>query len=253
MSISEHRLLIVLLGAGLVLSSGCVEHAYHPQNRPGDYDPVPDPVSRSTPPEAGAIWRGDTASGSFLFFDRKARGVGDLITVLVVEDFSATGSASTSLGKGSSITATANSDIGLTDAYQKATQWFFRLLGADPGATLPAGTDVNALTASYQNDFDGDGTTSRAGSFQGVVTCRVLRVLPRGVFHIQGRRSIIVNHEEQVLTVEGLVRREDIGINNTVLSSNLGEARLAFDGRGVIDDKQRPSLVARVMDWLYPF
>ena len=253
MSICRRLMGILVIGTGLLAVTGCVEHALLPENRPGSYDALPESYADLPKPDDGAVWRGDTASGSFLFFDRKARGVGDLITVLVLEDFSATGSANTRLGKGSSIDAGLSSDIGITDLYQKAAHWFFGLLDADPGNTIPAGSEVNALSSTYQNDFDGDGRTTREGSFQGIVTCRVLQVLPRGVFHVRGRRSIIVNHEEQVLTVEGLVRREDIGINNTVLSSNLGEARLAFDGRGVIDDKQRPSLVARMMDWLYPF
>ena len=243
-------LAVLALCAGL-LATGCVENALFEKNRPGDYDAVPqDPPPE---PEPGAIWRGDTASGSFLFFDRKARGPGDLLTVLIVEDFSAMGAAGTTLGRSSQITAAASSDIGFTDLLQGAAHWFFGLFGADPGADLPAGTNVNALTSNLQNDFDGDGRTTREGSFTGVVTCRIVKVLPRGVFHVLGRRSIIVNHEEQVLTVEGLVRREDIGINNTVLSSNLAEARLAFDGRGVIDDKQRPGFVARMFDWLSPF
>ena len=249
----KHRLAFPLLILAALSSAGCIENAIFEENRPGDYSPIPQVASEPPPAEAGAVWRGDTASGSFLFFDRKARGIGDLITVLIVEDFSATGSAATSLGKGSSIEAGVSSDIGLTNLYQKAADFFFGLVGSESGIDAAAGTEINALSATYQNDFNGDGTTSRKGTFQGIVTCRVLNVLPRGVFHVRGRRSIIVNHEEQVLTVEGLVRREDIGINNTVLSSNLGEARLAFDGRGVIDDKQRPSLVARMMDWLYPF
>jgi len=248
------RIVGALLFAAFFLSTaGCVEHALIAENRPGDYEPLPDADALAPPPADGAIWRGNTAAGSFLFFDRKARGVGDLITVLIVEDFSAQGSAATRLGRTGSIEASLNSDIGITDLVQKAAHFFFGLFGADPGTTLPAGTNLNVLGTSSKNDFNGDGTTTREGSFYGVVTCQVLRVLPRGVFHVRGRRSIIVNHEEQVLTVEGLVRREDIAINNTVLSSNLGEAKLAFDGRGVIDDKQRPSLVARMMDWIYPF
>jgi flagellar L-ring protein precursor FlgH len=235
----------------LLLSGGCVEHALIDDNRPGDYTAMPEPELEA--PEPGSIWRGNTASGSFLFFDRKARGVGDLITVLIVEDFRASGSAETKLGRSSSIDASLSSDIGITDVFQRAAHWFFGLFGDDPGPILPAGADVNALRAQVGNDFDGDGETTREGSFQGIVTCRVLQALPRGVFHIRGRRSIIVNHEEQVLTVEGLVRREDIGINNTVLSSALAEAKLAFDGLGVIDDKQRPSVVARMMDWFFPF
>ena len=102
---------------------------------------------------------------------------------------------------------------------------------------------------------DGDPITAytRAGNFTSIVACRVVEVLPGGIFHIYGRREMIVNHELQLLTVEGLVRREDIGINNTVLSSALADARLTYDGIGVIDDKQRPPLLARWMDWLFPF
>ena len=251
---SPDRPLRLLASAMLLLAAlsfGCVEHALFASNRPGDYEA--DPLPEQPEPEPGAIYRGDTASGSFLFFDRKARGTGDLLTVLIVEDFAARGSAGTSLGSSRTISAGLNSQLGFTDLLQGAAHWFFGLFGADPGPDLPAGTDLNVLQSNTGNDFEGDGLTTRQGSFTGVVTCRVVKVLPRGVFHILGRRSIIVNHEEQVLTVEGLVRREDIGINNTVLSSSIAEAKLAFDGQGVIDDKQRPSIIARMFDWLYPF
>ena len=76
---------------------------------------------------------------------------------------------------------------------------------------------------------------------------------PLMVSGVRGRRTIVVNHELQLLTVEGLVRRDDIGIDNTVASTALAEARLTLDGVGVIDDKQRPPLFARFLDWFYPF
>ena len=81
----------------------------------------------------------------------------------------------------------------------------------------------------------------------------MLGVLPGGVFHIKGRRSLLVNREEQLLTLEALVRQDDIGIDNTVDSSVLAEARMRLDGIGVIDDKQGPGWMARVLDWVYPF
>ena len=95
--------------------------------------------------------------------------------------------------------------------------------------------------------------TSRETRFRGTVTCQIIDVLPGGIFHVYGRREILVNHEIQLVTIEGLVRRHDIGLNNRVPSSQLANAKLTFDGIGVIDDKQRPSLLARAMDWLYPF
>jgi flagellar L-ring protein precursor FlgH len=63
----------------------------------------------------------------------------------------------------------------------------------------------------------------------------------------------LVNHELQLVTVEGLVRRQDIAIDNTVSSTQLADVRFTFDGVGVIDDKQRPPLVGRMLDWVLPF
>ena len=85
------------------------------------------------------------------------------------------------------------------------------------------------------------------------MTCQIVAVRPSGIFEIYGRREILVNHELQVVTVQGLVRRQDIGLNNSIPSSQIADAKLTFDGIGVLDDKQRPSIFARVMDWIYPF
>jgi flagellar L-ring protein precursor FlgH len=219
---------------------------------PPDYEPISaePPVERSE----GAIWSGESAGGSFLFFDRKARGLGDLVTVLVLEDFSAQGTASTSLDKSSSLSADLSSDLGFTEALRQGTEWFFELIGVDePGQDVPAGATLNAIDSSQTSSFEGDGETTRGGRLRAVVTCRVVDVLPNGVFHLRGSRRIVVNHELQLLTVEGLARREDISIQNAVPSTSLAEAQLTFDGIGVLDDKQRPPLLARVMDWIYPF
>ena len=213
--------------------------------------PAPPPPAA---PTDGAIWRGDTASGSFLFFDRKARGVGDLVTVLVSESASAVGSAKTSLDKESTFGATLTSDIGFTDMLQDAAAAILSAISVDSTTTkADSGQSVGVVESEQSSGFEGEGETRRAGTFTSIVTCRVVDVLPGGLFRIYGRRELVVNHELQLITIEGLVRREDISIHNTVPSSVLADARLTYDGIGVIDDKQRPSLLARLMDWIYPF
>jgi flagellar L-ring protein precursor FlgH len=242
-------LLAAMLAAG---SLSCVEHALVETLRPSSFE-IP-PPEEPAPPTDGAIWRGNTASGSFLFFDRKARGVGDLVTVLVAEAAEANQSANTSLAKESSLGAKLSSAIGFTDLLQDAAEAFFDLLGVGlTGTKTPAGQSVDVVEANQSSGFEGDGATTREGDFTSIVTCRVVDVQPGGIFHIFGRRELIVNHELQLITVEGLVRREDISIHNTVPSTVLADARLTYDGLGVIDDKQRPSLLARVIDWVYPF
>lgn len=251
---SERRsrwLVLAILIAGL-FTQGCIETSLRESLLPRRY-PVP-PEGPKTYPTEGAIWSGGTSGGSFLYFDRKARGVGDLVTVLVAENPSASGSATTSLDHTNSYSATLNSDIGFNQLLAKGAKELFGLLGVNgAGGAGTAGTEISVIEANGGSQYDGNGTTTRQGQFQATVTCRVVDVLPGDIFHIFGQRQIVINHDLQWITVEGLVRREDISIDNTVLSASLADAKLTFDGMGVIDDKLRPSTVSRLMHWLYPF
>ena len=243
-------LLLVLLAS---LATGCVEVALREARVPADYAPLllPPPPE----PTPGAIWRGERNSGSFLFYDRKAPGVGDLVTVEVVESFSAEGMASTSVDKTSTVGASISSDVGFGQAISQGIRWLLEKVGVDdPVGVEPGPTDtVNVIESTSDSSFEGDGETTREGSLSAIVTCRVVAEHPGDILHVRGRRTIVVNHELQLLTVEGLVRRADIEIDNTVRSTALAEARLTLDGVGVIDDKQRPPLVTRLLDWVYPF
>lgn len=231
---------------------GCIETSMRESMMPRRYE-TPPPGDAPAPTE-GAVWNGGTRGGSFLYFDRKARGIGDLVTVFVSENPSASGSASTGLDHSSQYNATLNSDIGFNQLLAKQANDLFGLFGVDgAGGDGTPGTEVNVIEANGGSQYDGNGTTSRSGEFTAIVTCRVVDVLPGGLFHVMGQRQIVVNHDLQWITVEGLVRREDISIDNTVPSSVLADAKLTFDGLGTIDDKLRPPLVARLFHWLYPF
>lgn len=236
-----------------LLMTGCVENGLHQYFTPFDYSELP--PTEAPPPADGAVWRGNTPSGSFLFFDQKARGRGDLVTVVIEEDIQAEGRATTGLGRDGKISTNLSSDVGFTDLVSKAIKKLIGIFVSDPGVNIDhsSGETVNILESSNSSNFSGNGSTTRSGRLTGVITCRVVNVLPGNVFHIRGRRSLLVNHEEQFLTLEALVRQEDISINNSVSSESLAEARLTVDGIGVIDDKQRPGWLARVLDWVYPF
>jgi flagellar L-ring protein precursor FlgH len=251
-SIDGRRARILATTLLAFLATGCIEYSLREAIRPTKHElaPIPPPA----PPTEGAIWRGVTHSGSFLSYDRKARGVGDLVTVVIFEDISAEGSANTTLDNSSSFSADLTSDIGFTDLLQEGAEFLFGLLGiGNAGGNAPAGTTVNVVDSNRSNEFEGDGETNRESRFRGTVTCQIVDVHPGGVFEIWGRREILINHELQLVTIAGLVRRQDVDLDNRVQSSLLANAKLTFDGIGVIDDKQRPSLLARLMDWVYPF
>ncbi len=245
-----------MLSAGLLLvflsaTAGCVETALRERDEPMDYEPVVLPEQERV--SDGSIYQGMTSSGSYLFFDSKARRPGDLVTVLIVEQTQAKGDAATELESERTMAGTLSSDIGLTALVTKPAKMilgFFGLGGSE--AAVADGGTANIVTSSMTNDFTGEGTTSRSGSFTGVITCRVVDVLPGGILHIRGRRWVVINHDAQYLTIEGLVRPDDLSINNTVASNFVAEMSLSYDGLGVIDDKQRPGWVARIFDWIYP-
>lgn len=237
-----------LLAAG----TGCVETSIREGREPMDYEAAEIPPS--APPSAGSIWSGSTPSSSFMFFDEKARAIGDLVTVLIVEQTQAQGDARTETESERLINGSVSSDVGFQKLISSPIRGLMRIFGFDePGTTREEGESVNFIQSRMQNDFNGEGLTSRSGRFTGVITCRVIGVLPNGILHIRGRRSVVVNHEAQYISLEGLVRQEDLTIENQVLSNSVAEMRLAYDGLGVLDDKQRPGWMARVIDWVYPF
>jgi len=238
----------------LVVNSqvGCVETSLREAREPMNYEAIE--VAAPQRVSAGSIWRGGTQSGSFLFFDEKASGIGDLVTVVIIEQTQAEGDARTETEVDRTVSAGLSSQVGFQKLVASPIQGLLRVFGFDdPGTGVDPGNELNVIESSLENEFTGEGTTSRSGSFTGVITCRVVGVLPNGILHIKGRRSVVINHEAQYIALEGLVRREDLTIENSVLSNSVAEMRLSYDGIGVLDDKQRPGWMSRALDWAYPF
>ncbi|MCR9097762.1 MAG: flagellar basal body L-ring protein FlgH [bacterium] len=246
------RALGVVAVAFVALSVGCVETSLREAREPMDYEALPTPPARPT--TDGSIWTGATQSGSFLFFDEKAATVGDLVTVVIVEATEAQGDARTETDANRLANVGLSSDVGFQKLVASPIQGLLRIFGFDDeGTGVDQGSQLNVVNSQMQTEFTGEALTSRRGTFTGVITCRVIGVLPNGILHIRGRRSVVVNHEAQYISLEGLVRREDLTIENSVLSNSVAEMRLSYDGMGVLDDKQRPGFMTRFLDWAYPF
>lgn len=143
--------------------------------------------------------------------DRRRFEVGEVLTIMVFENASATSSADTGTNRDSS--------VGL-------------------GINLPSWNKSAAATAS--NDFNGTGRTQRAGRLLAQITVLVREVLPNGDLRVAGEQLLEINGEKQTIRAEGRVRPRDISEQNVVLSSRLAEAKLAFVGDGVLGDMQRP-------------
>lgn len=189
------------------------------------------------PDNPGSLWD-ETAYRNRLDYDRTAQGVGDLVTILILEETQASRSASTSLSRESEIQAGINAAFGLET----------RLAEVAPNVNPTAGVGADSTSA-----FSGEGATSRSGSLKATVTARVVGVLNNGNLVVVGRQEVKVNHEVQILTIRGIIRPQDITIENTILSSYVADAQIEYSGAGVIAEKQNPGWGTRVVDKVWPF
>ena len=182
----------------------------------------------------GSLWEPDNGR-AFMFEDRRASRVGDIVVVQIVEQHSGSKKASTKADREANVSAGVSGGLfGINTLAEKFAQYF----------------DVNAGTS---NDFEGEGSTSREDSLTGTIAAQVVEVLPNGDLRIQGKRQVKVNSETQTMTIKGIVRRIDLDTTNTVLSSAVAEADISYTGLGVVDDVQTPGWATRIFNWLTPF
>lgn len=194
------------------------------------------PVQDSRPHQLdGAIYAQDTPL-RFLG-DFRARSIGDIVMVNVVETSSGSKKASTKTSRSTDVEAGVSGLLG----FEKALEDKNRNLSAD---TMVAGT--------IKNDFDGSGSTARNSSVTASISCRVLTVLPNGDLMISGSREIRVNNENQFMVLTGVIRPQDIAADNTILSSYIADARIVYNGRGVLTEKQSPGWLGRILDYVWP-
>jgi flagellar L-ring protein precursor FlgH len=221
----------LLLGCIITLT-GCASDPFQPQHARPTIEAYPT-LPPSPPPTDGAMWR-EGAQLSMLFVDQKARTVGDLVTINIVEVASASKEATTQTGRSSSISAGVDTFFGL-EKY------------------VPPGSNPTKVAGSLANSFDGNGKTARSGKVTATVTAVVTRVLPNGNLVLEGSREVTVNNERELIVVSGIVRPKDISPGNVVLSTALGQGQIAYYGSGIIAEKQRPGWLTRALDTVWPF
>jgi len=153
--------------------------------------------------------------------DQRAYRVGDVLTVLVLETTKARSQAATDSDRSTGFTA------GLTT----------------PQIDYDAHLGIDGKTK-------GAAETSRIGELRAQITVRVTAVEANGLMRISGEQLLMVNREEQRISLSGLVRPEDISAANTVWSSRIADAQVSLSGKGVVSESQKRSLVSHLFHWL---
>lgn len=201
---------------------------------------VPDNIYRySNQSEAdkrtGGLWP-SSYSGNLYFGDHRARGIGDTITVKIIEISQASEKATTDTGRTSEI------DAGITNFFS----W--------PGASPPKNLDpTHIIQGNTTNNFVGKGETTRSGTITATISAKVVEVFPNGNLAVEGKRELYVNHEKKEILLQGVVRPRDISSDNAVYSTQIADAKIMMTGIGVVGEKQRPGWLTRIFDGIWPF
>lgn len=209
----------------------------NPTEKPG-YVPVrmPMPMHKTTYASPNSLWR----SGSRAFFkDQRAGQVGDLVTVRVRITDRAVIDNTTKRARQN------GESLGAENAFGLETQ-LGKVLGDDTKAEA-------LLKAESNSSSKGEGSIRRSEQLITNVAAVVTQMLPNGNMVVEGKQEVRVNFEVRELIVAGVVRPEDIEADNTIDSTKIAEARIAYGGRGQITDVQQPRYGQQALDILLPF
>lgn len=175
------------------------------------------------PAEARSLWSDDGMSYN-IFADRKARNVGDILTIVISESTTTSTSKSSSNKKSGSTSL--NAGVGIFD--------FLR-----------------AASASGSDSFSAKGSKSDTNRVAGNVTVTVTQVLPNGNMVVEGTQSIWQNRDEHKISFRGVCRQDDVTVNNTIPSTKIADATVRFDGKGPLNAKQRQGILTQIFNILF--
>jgi len=196
-----------------------------------------------TVPLANSLW-----NDSINFFeDRKARRLNDLVTIRIIESVSGSGTADTSTSRDST------GDYRVTNLFGMKTDFGIQNLPVVNNAFDTSDVFEPTVLGSGKSDFKGKGDTNREGELIATITAKVVEVMPNGNLVLEARKELTINEERQILVLRGMVRPDDIAMNNMVMSNKIADARVFYVGDGVIQDKQKPGWLVRGLDKVWPF
>lgn len=224
---------IILAAVFAIALTGCgtMQIASLPQApKPGDPEFAPVPSDSLVPPpnSGGSLFT--DSYGMSLYGDKKARRVGDIITVLLDERTQGTKSSASNTSKTSSASLSAPT-VG----------------GVGP---------IDQLGATIQGDrsFSGSGGADQSNSLSGNITVTVSEVLPNGVLRVRGEKWITLNTGSEFIRIQGMLRPDDINLDNTVSSQKLADARISYSGAGAVANSSKQGwLSAFFNSSIFPF
>nr|WP_040522859.1 flagellar basal body L-ring protein FlgH [Aliiglaciecola lipolytica] len=198
--------------------SGCVSS---PTVGPSPNDPMYAPVVPEMPEQKiaqdGSIFQADMANS--IYSDVKARRIGDIITVNLQENTSATKSAGTTTSKETDVNV--NPIIGLG------------------GQAVNLGNQSIQLGIGADNEFTGDAQANQSNNLSGNISVTVIQVLPNQNLVVRGEKWLTLNNGDEYIRLTGVVRPADISPANEIESTKIANARIQYSGTGTFANAQK--------------
>ncbi|MET0100114.1 MAG: flagellar basal body L-ring protein FlgH [Sedimenticola sp.] len=178
------------------------------------------------------------------FEDMRARRVGDMLTVKLVEKTDASKTTATNVSKANTTTITNPTILGSTPQF-------------DTPSIIPLASNSNntlGTSLSSSSSFAGAGDSAQSNNLTGDITVTVVEVMPNGYLAIRGEKRIGINQGNEYIKVSGIVRPADIDSTNTVLSTKLADPTLVYVGDGAVADSNAVGWLSRFfISALFPF
>lgn len=238
-----------LLPLVLVLA-GCALASCAPASKKATPMPQVTPTVAKAPPPAenpGSVFSQNQPT--FLFDDTRARRIGDILTINIIDTSKSDLKAETKNDK------TASNNLGVANYFggkEIAGNLSGQLGGPNFGMKGLIGADPMVSTSTAEK-FQSKGETKRESAVTAAIGCRIVNILPGGVMQIEGARQTRVNNENQIIVVRGIVRPIDVGPDNTVPSTQLADCQIEYYGEGDLADRQKSGWLTRILDNVWPF
>ena len=185
--------------------------------------PIADPV----PPANGSIFNASTGYAA-LHEGLRARAVGDVVTIMLME--------STTAGKSVNSKSQKNGGVSLT-----------------PPSAGPLSVNPDALSASNDSSFKGGGDASQTSTFSGTLSATIAEVRPNGTALVRGEKRMLLSQGNEWIQFSGIVRLIDIDENNRIPSSKVADAHIEYSGKGALQQASRQGWLGRFFNWISPF
>jgi flagellar L-ring protein precursor FlgH len=222
----------VLIGLLVLALAGCSAIS-RPRIEPGDPDFAPVPARELEPRDvnSGAIFQPSRRYS--LYSDQLALNVGDILTIVLEEQTQSSKSAASSITKDQEIEIAEGTVLG----------------------TGISAKNLSLLTSLMaEREFEGDAEADQSNSLEGRITVSVVDVLPNGILRVRGEKWLSLTNGDEYIRLTGLVRPADINPDNTVSSTRIADARIAYAGTGAFDQANRQGWAAQFFnsEW-WPF